>query len=150
MTRNSSTSASSSALAKWASERCAALDSLEEVHGKVTGRQPGRPRATVHLNRALFVALSAEVQGSAGIFTRTPPFTSRRAFTWTHSNAKIAPFVLNALASILHGGCGYPWRGSGSRVGPIFLDMACLIRPVSPGGAGFPSASGSFVVGRAW
>jgi hypothetical protein len=50
----------STAFEKWQVERCAALDSLEDVYGKVTGKQRGRQRATQHLNRALFVALSAE------------------------------------------------------------------------------------------
>ncbi|MFD4403892.1 hypothetical protein ACFWPH_14155 [Nocardia sp. NPDC058499] len=39
------------------------LDSLEEVHGRVTGRRRGRQYATEHLNSALFVSLAAEFQG---------------------------------------------------------------------------------------
>ena len=53
----------SSALVRWQSDRCAALDSLEEVHGKVTGRRRGRQYATEHLNLALFVSLAGEFQG---------------------------------------------------------------------------------------
>ncbi|MFE1594996.1 hypothetical protein [Nocardia sp. NPDC058705] len=53
----------SAALARWSNRRCAALDSLEAVHGAVTGRRRGRQYATEHLNLALFVSLAAEFQG---------------------------------------------------------------------------------------
>ncbi|MEV3963867.1 hypothetical protein AB0M34_23765 [Nocardia sp. NPDC050193] len=48
---------------RWQVERCAALDSLEEIHGKITGRRRGRQYATEHLNLALFVSLAGEFQG---------------------------------------------------------------------------------------
>ncbi|MEB3068838.1 hypothetical protein [[Mycobacterium] vasticus] len=51
------------ALERWRSERCAALDSLEAVHERVTERRRGRQYATEHLNLALFARLAAEFQG---------------------------------------------------------------------------------------
>ncbi|MGW4367693.1 hypothetical protein ACWEKT_18805 [Nocardia takedensis] len=48
---------------RWQQERTLALDSLETVHGRVTGRRRGRQYATEHLNLALFVSLAAEFQG---------------------------------------------------------------------------------------
>lgn len=51
------------ALLRWRSERSAALDSLEAVHARVTGKKPGRQHATEHLNSALFLRLAAEFQG---------------------------------------------------------------------------------------
>ncbi|MDD4866602.1 MAG: hypothetical protein PHQ28_05580 [Mycobacterium sp.] len=51
------------ALERWRSERCAALDSLEAVHERVTEKRRGRQYATEHLNLALFVRLAAEFQG---------------------------------------------------------------------------------------
>ncbi len=54
---------SSPALIRWNDERCAALDSLVAIHGKVVGGKRGRRYATRHLNRALFVALASEFQG---------------------------------------------------------------------------------------
>lgn len=51
------------ALERWRSERCAALDSLEAVHERVTEKKRGRQYATEHLNLALFVRLAAEFQG---------------------------------------------------------------------------------------
>jgi hypothetical protein len=63
----------SSALEKWTEERCPGLGSLEDVHGKVTGKQRGRQRATVHLNRALFVALSAAFQASRSVCSGRRP-----------------------------------------------------------------------------
>ena len=51
------------ALLRWRSERCAALDSLEAVHARVTEKKPGRQYATEHLNLALFLRLAAEFQG---------------------------------------------------------------------------------------
>lgn len=51
------------ALERWRSQRCAALDSLEAVHERVTEKKRGRQYATEHLNLALFVRLAAEFQG---------------------------------------------------------------------------------------
>ncbi|MEP9415339.1 hypothetical protein ABLE92_13450 [Gordonia sp. VNQ95] len=48
---------------RWCSERCAALDSLEHVHGTMTGKRRGRQYATDQLNLALFVSLAAQFQG---------------------------------------------------------------------------------------
>lgn len=53
----------SDALEKWETERAEALDSLDAIHGQITGRTRGRKYNTKHLNRALFVALAAEFQG---------------------------------------------------------------------------------------
>src|SRR5947209_19559467 len=87
----------SSALEKWSDERCAGLDSLEDVHGKVTGRQRGRQRATGHLNRALFVALSAEFQGFCRDLHEDAAIHVTESIRLAPENAKIAPVVLNAL-----------------------------------------------------
>lgn len=78
-------------------ERCAALDSLEDVHGKVTGKQRGRQRATLHLNRALFVALSAEVQGFCRELHEDAAVHITESIRLDARNAKIIPVVLNAL-----------------------------------------------------
>jgi hypothetical protein len=87
----------SNALEKWAAERSAALDSLEDVHGKVTGRQRGRQRATEHLNRALFVALSAEFQGFCRDLHEDAAIHITASISLAPQNAKIAPVVLSAL-----------------------------------------------------
>jgi hypothetical protein len=87
----------SDALDKWATERVAALDSLESVHGKVTGRQRGRQRATEHLNRAMFVALSAEFQGFCRDLHEDAAIHIADSVSLNPSNAKIAPVVLDAL-----------------------------------------------------
>ncbi len=55
--------ANSNALAVWKTRRCAALDSLETIHGRITGKRRGRQYVTEHLNLALFVRLAAEFQG---------------------------------------------------------------------------------------
>ncbi|WP_169541919.1 hypothetical protein [Nocardia jiangxiensis] len=55
--------ANSNALEVWKTRRCEALDSLEAIHGHVTGERRGRQYATEHLNLALFVRLAAEFQG---------------------------------------------------------------------------------------
>lgn len=85
------------ALDKWSADRCAALDSLEEVHGKVTGKQRGRQRATEHLNRALFVALSAEFQGFARDLHEDAAIHITESIALAPDNAKIVPVVLSAL-----------------------------------------------------
>jgi hypothetical protein len=87
----------SSALEKWTDERCAGLDSLEDVHGKVTGKQRGRQRATGHLNRSLFVALSAEFQGFCRDLHEDAAIHVTESIRLAPENAKIAPVVLNAL-----------------------------------------------------
>ncbi|OIN80052.1 hypothetical protein BMG05_14915 [Mycobacterium malmoense] len=89
--------ATASALQKWAEERCAALDSLVNVHGKVTGKRRGRQRATEHLNRALFVALSAEFQGFCRDLHEDAAIHITESINLMPENAKIAPVVLNAL-----------------------------------------------------
>jgi hypothetical protein len=48
---------------RWRTERCAALDSLERVHEKMTGNKRGRQYATEQLNLALFMSLAAQFQG---------------------------------------------------------------------------------------
>ena len=68
-----------------------------EVHGKVTGRQRGRQRATEHLNRALFVALSAEFQGFCRDLHEDSAIHITESILLSPENAKIAPVVLNAL-----------------------------------------------------
>ena len=55
--------ARSPAYLRWRSERCAALDSLEHVHARMTGKKRGRQYATEQLNLALFVSLAAQFQG---------------------------------------------------------------------------------------
>lgn len=55
--------ANSDALDVWRTRRCAALNSLEAIHGRITGKRRGRQYATEHLNLALFVRLAAEFQG---------------------------------------------------------------------------------------
>jgi hypothetical protein len=87
----------SSALEKWCEERCAALDSLVNVHGKVTGKRRGRQRATEHLNRALFVALSAEFQGFCRDLHEDAAIHITESINLLPGNAKIAPVVLSAL-----------------------------------------------------
>ncbi|MGY3127389.1 hypothetical protein ACVWW9_000888 [Agrococcus sp. UYP33] len=54
---------SSKALNRWHSERAAALERLERVHGAITGGLAGRPRDVTELNHALFLRLASEVQG---------------------------------------------------------------------------------------
>jgi hypothetical protein len=90
-------SGTSSGLDKWIEERCVGLDSLENVHGKVTGKQRGRQRATGHLNRALFVALSAEFQGFCRDLHEDAAIHITESIRLAPENAKIAPVVLNAL-----------------------------------------------------
>ncbi|MBE7195218.1 MAG: hypothetical protein INR66_22420 [Gordonia polyisoprenivorans] len=87
----------SDALAKWTSERLVALDSLETVHGKVTGKQRGRQRATEHLNRAMFVALSAEFQGFCRDLHEDAAIHIAGSLSLDPANVKIAPVVLDAL-----------------------------------------------------
>jgi hypothetical protein len=87
----------SNALQKWADERCAALDSLVDVHGKVTGKRRGRQRATEHLNRALFVALSAEFQGFCRDLHEDAAIHITESINLLPGNAKIASVVLGAL-----------------------------------------------------
>lgn len=55
--------ANSNALEVWRTRRCEALDSLETIHGRITGKRRGRQYGTEHLNLALFVRLAAEFQG---------------------------------------------------------------------------------------
>jgi len=85
------------ALDKWGTDRSAALDSLEEIHGKVTGRQRGRQYATLHLNRALFVALSAEFHGFCRDLHEDAAIKITESIRLAPENARIAPVVLNAL-----------------------------------------------------
>ena len=53
----------SSALDHWRSTASGRLDELETVHSNFSGKGPGRKWGTNQLNRALFLALSAQFQG---------------------------------------------------------------------------------------
>lgn len=53
----------SQSLACWNNDRLAALQRLEQVHGRMTGGLVGRPRDVTELNHALFLRLASEVQG---------------------------------------------------------------------------------------
>lgn len=53
----------SSALDHWRTTASAKLDELETVHSSFSGAGPGRKWGTSQLNRALFLALSAQFQG---------------------------------------------------------------------------------------
>lgn len=53
----------SDALESWNDVRADALESLDAVHGSVTGRRVGRQYATTHYNLTMYVALAAEIQG---------------------------------------------------------------------------------------
>ncbi|WP_136623249.1 hypothetical protein [Mycobacterium attenuatum] len=81
----------SDALDRWQTERAEALDSLDSIHGKITGRKRGRKYDTKGLNRALFVALAAEFQGSVVTYSRTPQFTSRTACRPSQATAEASP-----------------------------------------------------------
>lgn len=87
----------SSALEKWQGDRAAALQSLDDVHGKVTGRTRGRKYATKHLNRVLFVALAAEFQGFCRDLHEDAAIHISNSLEIVPSNAKIVPVVLDAL-----------------------------------------------------
>ena len=87
----------SNALEKWQCERAAALDSLEAIHGKVTGRRRGRKYDTKHLNRALFVALSAEFQGFCRDLHEDAAIHIAESISTTSANAKVVPVILDAL-----------------------------------------------------
>lgn len=87
----------SDALVKWRTERLLALDSLETVHGKVTGKQRGRQRATEHLNRAMFVALSAEFQGFCRDLHEDAAIHIAESLSLDPTKVQIAQVVLDAL-----------------------------------------------------
>lgn len=88
---------SSSTLTRWRDERCSAFDSLEAVHGKVTGKRRGRQRATQHLNRALFVALAAEFQGFCRDLQEDAAIHIVSSIDFDTTNAAVAGVVLDAL-----------------------------------------------------
>lgn len=53
----------SNALAKWNSEREAALDEIENAHQSIGGAGPGRRNATEQVNHAYTMLLSSQFQG---------------------------------------------------------------------------------------
>ena len=87
----------SDAIERWLSERAEALDSLVSVHAKVTGRRVGRKYDTKHLNRALFVALSAEFQGFSRDLHEGAAVHIANSLQALPSNARVVPVVLDAL-----------------------------------------------------
>lgn len=87
----------SDAQEKWQTKRAEALDSLDEIHGKITGRRRGRKYDTKHLNRALFVALSAEFQGFCRDLHEDAAIHIAQSIETTPQNAEIVPVVLDAL-----------------------------------------------------
>jgi hypothetical protein len=87
----------SDALERWQTERAEALDSLDSIHGKITGRKRGRKYDTKHLNRALFVALAAEFQGFCRDLHEDAAIHVANSLETVPSNVKIVPVVLDAL-----------------------------------------------------
>ncbi|WP_131807522.1 hypothetical protein [Mycolicibacterium wolinskyi] len=87
----------SDALEKWQTERAEALDSLDAIHGTVTGRTRGRKYNTKHLNRALFVALAAEFQGFCRDLHEDAAIHVADSLQTVPGNARIVPVVLDAL-----------------------------------------------------
>ncbi|WP_179468431.1 hypothetical protein [Mycolicibacterium vinylchloridicum] len=93
---------SSDALARWRSERCSVLDSLEAIHEKVTEKKRGRQTATEHLNLALFVRLAAEFQG----FCRdlhddaALQISDSLSRTLTNQNPNLVPVLKSSLVRI--------------------------------------------------
>lgn len=85
----------SDALESWNDVRADALESLDAVHGTVTGRRVGRQYATRHYNLTMYVALAAEFQG----FCRDLHDDTAAAMLW-HVPASAGPMVpifLNSL-----------------------------------------------------
>jgi hypothetical protein len=87
----------SNALEKWKDERAEALDSLDAIHGNVTGRRRGRKYNTKHLNRTLFVALSAEFQGFCRDLHEDAAIHIAESIETVPGNARVVPVVLDAL-----------------------------------------------------
>jgi hypothetical protein len=87
----------SDALDRWQTERAEALDSLDSIHGKITGRKRGRKYDTKHLNRALFVALAAEFQGFCRDLHEDAAIHIANSLQAVPGNAKVVPVVLDAL-----------------------------------------------------
>lgn len=87
----------SDALDRWLTERAEALDSLDAIHGKITGRTRGRKYDTKHLNRALFVALAAEFQGFCRDLHEDAAIHIANSLETLPGNARIVPVVLDAL-----------------------------------------------------
>ncbi|WP_156525551.1 MULTISPECIES: hypothetical protein [unclassified Gordonia (in: high G+C Gram-positive bacteria)] len=87
--------ACSPAYSRWCSERCAALDSLEHVHSKMTGKRRGRQYATDQLNLALFVSLAAQFQGYCRDLHDDAAV--QIALSLVPGSERQAPVVLNAL-----------------------------------------------------
>jgi hypothetical protein len=87
----------SDALLKWQTERADALDSLDAIHGKVTGRTRGRKYNTKHLNRALFLALAAEFQGFCRDLHEDAAIHIAGSLDTMPGNAGLVPVVLDAL-----------------------------------------------------
>lgn len=87
----------SDALERWQTERAEALDSLDSIHGKITGRRRGRKCDAKHLNHALFVALAAEFQGFCRDLHEDAAIHVSNSLQTIPSNARIVPVVLDAL-----------------------------------------------------
>lgn len=87
----------SDALERWQFERAQALDSLDAIHGKITGRKRGRKYDTKHLNRALFVALAAEFQGFCRDLHEDAAIHIVNSLQTVPGNGRIVPVVLDAL-----------------------------------------------------
>ncbi|MGV0813992.1 hypothetical protein ABQF34_18675 [Mycolicibacterium boenickei] len=87
----------SDAIERWLSERAEALDSRVSVHAKVTGNKVGRKYDTKHLNRALFVALSAEFQGFSRDLHEDAAVHIANSLQTLPGNARVVPVVLDAL-----------------------------------------------------
>lgn len=87
----------SDALDKWLTERAEALDSLDAIHGRVTGRTRGRKYNTKHLNRALFLALAAEFQGFCRDLHEDAAIHIASSLDTVPTNAGLVPIVLDAL-----------------------------------------------------
>ncbi|ASW89588.1 HEPN domain-containing protein [Mycobacterium marseillense] len=87
----------SDALDRWQVERAEALDSLDSIHGKITGRKRGRKYDTKHLNRALFVALAAEFQGFCRDLHEDAAIHIANSIQTVPGNAKVVPVMLDAL-----------------------------------------------------
>jgi hypothetical protein len=101
----------SNALEKWVEERAEALDSLDAIHGTVTGRRRGRKYNTKHLNRTLFVALSAEFQGFCRDLHEDAAIHIAESIATVPGNAKIVPVVLDALVQEHTSGQKKPAKG---------------------------------------
>lgn len=106
----------SDALLEWRTKRMAALQSLDDIHGRVTEKKPGRQWNTEHFNLSMFVSLAAQFQG----FCRD-----------LHDEAAICLIE------------GAPDCGP---LAPIFLDALIRRRNLDVGNAGPGNIGGDFAV----